>query len=52
MKYRIMTAALLTSLASSTVLAADKPKDVMPTVTKCASSYGTIALADGDTNLH
>jgi hypothetical protein len=48
MKYRIMTAALLTSLATSTVLAADKPKDALPSIAKCASSYGTIALADGE----
>ena len=48
MKYRIMIAAALVGLSASTVRAADKPKDALPTVTKCAASYGTVALADGE----
>jgi hypothetical protein len=36
------------SLATAPASAADKAKDALPTISKCATSFGSIALADGD----
>lgn len=36
------------SLIGGAAQAADKPKDTLPTVAKCASAFGSIALTDGD----
>jgi hypothetical protein len=46
---RILVASLLvSSIAPLPALAADKPKDELPQVTKCEKSFGTIAVTDGD----
>lgn len=46
---RILIAALLaSSIATTPALAADKAKDALPQVTKCAASYGSLAITDGD----
>lgn len=46
---RILIAALLaSSIAPLPALAADKPKEDLPQVTKCEKSFGTIAVTDGE----
>ena len=46
---RVLIASLLvSSFIPSVALAADKPKDELPQVSKCEKSYGTIAVTDGD----
>jgi hypothetical protein len=46
---RSALALAITSVAISNAQAADKPKDALPTISKCSTSFGSIALADGDT---
>jgi hypothetical protein len=43
--FLIAAGVCLTAVPAS---AADKAKETLPTITKCASSYGSVALADGD----
>ncbi len=50
MKQIILAAAALgLTLATTPASAADKAKDALPTISKCATSFGSLALADGDT---
>jgi hypothetical protein len=48
MKIRIWTITLGAVLTTAPALAADKGAAALPSVTKCAASYGTLAITDGD----
>lgn len=48
MKTLICSSALVAIFAVSPALAADKGAPALPVITKCAASYGSLAITDGD----
>jgi hypothetical protein len=45
---RSALALAIASAAATSAHAADKPKEALPAISKCATSFGSIALTDGD----